>query len=196
MSKEHDIVYILKHMKLHPGMFIRKPSIFYLESFLGGYLCSEPEDYEKLFFEELNNFYNFYYIAPTQMNINYAHYLIMTTNDEEKAFTAFFENLDKFYDDLKRAIPTLQSFLNAVDSEFPDKNVLFDDNYKTLYNFNALFEQEKTFYGVELLIDIYDQKTHYEPSAAGDFCNFVQNRTDLINQILKAKSNSDNIKGM
>ena len=172
-------------MKLHPGMLIRRPSIYYLETFFNGYLCGIHDDCEHFLFENLDEFYNFHYINSLSLSINYADYLMRITDDEEKAFKAFFDNLKTFYCECKNTAESMRIILEKIDKDFPDKSISFDDNYKKFYKYDKIFEKKQSFYRMKYLIDKYDTQINFlKKTKIESFYVFIKDRLCLMNDII------------
>lgn len=177
-------------MKKNSALFLRSPSISLLEAFLSGYVNEKNEEFEKVFFHDLYEFYAFYYIDS--VSINYADYLIRAAADEKIAFRIFFDEPDNLIGEYKLIAPALEEILNCIKRKIPDMNISFEENYRLILEFDPIIKETKTFYSMVSLIrqydnciDEFDLICGYKPTTVGDFCGFLKSRITCINMIVR-----------
>lgn len=185
-----NIVKDLSIMKKNSALFLRSPSISLLEAFLSGYVNEKNEEFEKVFFHDLYEFYAFYYIGS--VSINYADYLKRAAADEKIAFRIFFDELDNLIGEYKLIAPALEKILNCIKRKIPDMNISFEENYRLILELDPIIKETKTFYSMVSLIrqydnciDEFDLICGYKPTTVGDFCGFLKSRITCINMIVR-----------
>ena len=97
MEKPKDIVELLYNIKKRPGVYIGKPSILRLHSFMDGYCCAMV--YEGIDFN-VGFYYSFirwlsdkYHIKSS---VSYDTILMDALQDDKLAFYAFFTEFEQF----------------------------------------------------------------------------------------------------
>ena len=106
MKKPKDIIDLLFMIKKRGGLYIGTKSITRLRSFIDGYMFAmnlENKEYNACIFYNFNDWMAQKY--NVKKSILWDIYLLNLTNNEEKSFDLFFEDLETFLKEYNIDIP-------------------------------------------------------------------------------------------